>query len=350
MSVDGIRCPHNGQLLKPASGEFVHASQRMLEMNRVSFHLPQVIVPEYASGERFLEIWTDFDRWPITKFLREVWGIALDTGSCELSETDLKACCADWTFDQIQSEVLSGKRRYAYIFSGLDWGGSDYNPATKSKISYTVHTMWGLRPDGIMDLIYAYRHAGQNYQDIAGTIVAAHNKFKAFGMGTDNGGGAYYNAYMRDCGRIPTNRIITFNYSETKSVLERIPHPDAHLYALHRTDSLTATIFDIKNKRVTFPRWDTSHGFVSDCLNLRRNITESQSGRGVMRYMRPGSKSDDFLQSMNYALTLKRIVTKEAFIPNQQVLSELSQTLGLGSTTLHSAAALYAHLGGHFSG
>lgn len=349
MSVDGLVCPNNGRLLNPLRGEFIHEDQRMLAMKQVSFHLPQVIVPEYASGPAFMDIWRDFKRYPYKKFLQEVMGIAVASGMSELTEADLKACCSDKTFGQIQADYLSGKTRYAYVFSGCDWGGSDWNAATKTKQSYTVHTIYGLTADVKMELIYAFRYAGMNYREIAGHIVEAHNKFKAFAIGTDNGGGSYYNAHLRDCGRILTNRIISFNYTDTKLLLERIPHPEAHIMSLHRSDSISALINDIKQKNIRFPRWDDSAGFVLDCLNMRRNITESQSGRSVMRYVRHGAKADDFMQSTNYAVMMKRIITHEPLIPNRQILSELAGLFGTAPAQV-GATEMVGMVGGYFSG
>ena len=351
LSVDGLRCPYNkSRLLDPMSGEFVHGNRAKLNLNMPSFHLPQVIVPEYAQGADFSDIWKDYKRYPLKKFLMEVWGLAVDSGLTELTERELKDCCTDKTFAQTQEDYLSGKVRYVKVFSGVDWGGSDWEPAYRSKLSYTVHTIWGMRNDGTLDLIYAYRYAGMNYREIAGTIVEAHVKFKTFAMGTDNGGGQYYNAYMRDCGRIPTNLIIHFQYTDTKLVLDRIPHPEAHIMSLHRTDSISAMIADIKDQKVSWPRWDDSAPFVMDCLNIRRNITEGNGGRTVMRYIKHGAKADDFMMSMNYAAMMKRIVTREPLIPNQQVLDELGAMFGMSSIPTHVSNALDMMDDGYVSG
>lgn len=350
MSVEGLICPYSRRLLDIRNGLFVHEAPMMRDLNRVSFHLPQLIVPEYANGENFQQIWRDYKDFGYKKFLREVMGIAVDAGQTELTEDDLRRCCGDDTFAQIQAEVLSGKRRYAYIFSGCDWGGSDWEPATKTKKSYTVHTMYGLRHDGIMELIYAARYSGMNYREIAGTIVETHNRYSGFAVGADNGGGSYYNAYLRDCGRIPSSRVIVFNYTDTKLLLDRIEHPEIQLLSLHRSDSISALIADIKDKRLVFPRWDDSRGFLLDCLNIRRNMTEvPSSGRTIMRYVKHGSKADDFLHSTNYAVMMKRIVTKEPLIPNKQIMNELAVTLGLAPVEVQHAGLLQ-NLGGYFAG
>ena len=334
VSPEGLRCPDNRHIrLDPMLGEFVHENRSRLRVNMPSFHLPQVIVPEYAQGKGFMDVWKDYKRYTAAgqfkKFLQEVWGIAVESGLTELSEEDLKKCCTDKTFAQTQEEYLSGKVRYPYVFSGVDWGGSDWEPAYRSKLSYTVHSIWGMRLDGSMNLLYAHRYAGMNYREVAGNIVTHHNKFKCFAMGTDNGGGAYYNAYMRDCGRIPTDKLIHFQYTDTKLMLERIPHPESNLMSLHRSDSISAVIADIKDGKFSWPRWDDSSSFVLDCLNVRRNITEAPSGRTIMRYIKHGARADDFLMSTNYATMMKRIVCSEPLIPNQQIINELRGMFGL---------------------
>lgn len=351
MSVSGIRCPNNGTLLNPMVGEFVHERPSLLNLRRASFHLPQVIVPEYAVGKAFQDIWTDYKRYPYKKFLQEIMGIATEEGVSELTMDDVKKCCEERTLDQIQADYLSGKDRYLWVFSGCDWGGSDWQPASRTKLSYTVHSMYGVKPDGRVHLLYAKMYAEMNYQEIAGDIVENHLKYKAFGIGADNGGGQYYNAYLRDCGRIPSDRFLVFQYAETRSVLSRIERADMHVFSLHRTDSISALINDIKNVKIIFPRWDSAQHFLMHFLNMRRNINESNTGRSKMRYVKHGSKADDFMQSTNYALMLKRIVLRESVIPNQQILDEINAIFGVSvPIETRKAQSILQALGGHISG
>lgn len=331
LSVDGMVCPHDkSRRLYPMLGEFVHERPSRLRVNMPSFHLPQVVVPEYAHGKGFVDIWKDYLRYPWKKFLMEVWGIAVESGMTELTERDLKRCCTDYTFAQTQQRYFSGKQRYVQIISGVDWGGSDWEPAYRSKLSYTVHTIWGLKGDGTMDLLYAFRYEGMDYREIAGTIVENHVKFKGFAIGTDNGGGLYYNHHLRDCGRIPTERLVHFQYTDTKLVLDRIQGPaGSNILSLHRTDSISALIEDVKTRKINWPRWDESSGFALDFLNSRRNITETNTGRTMMRYIKHGAKADDFMQSANYACMMKRIINREPLIPNAQILEELRGMFGI---------------------
>lgn len=334
MSPSGLCCPETGKLVNPLIGEFVHESPTLLEMRQASFHIPQVIVPEYAEGDAWLAIWKDFKRYPLNKFLQEVMGIAVDAGVTELTEDDLKACCDDYSMAGLQQDILKGKKHFSYIFSGVDWGGSDWQQAARTKQSYTVHTMYGLEPDGRLRLVNADQYSGMHYQMIAGTIVARHNKYHGFAFGTDNGGGQYYNAYLRDCGHIPTNRLVHFNYSDVKLMLDRIPHPDAVIASLHRTDSISALFADIRNKRIIFPRWEEVRPFAMHFLNVTRNITERPNGNTIFRYLKDPRVADDFLHSTNYAAMMKRITLGEPLIPNAQIVRELQALMGVGTVDL----------------
>lgn len=353
ITVDGLRCPETKRLLNPMNGEFIHEDARRLYAGFPSFHLPQVIVPEYTSGAKWLEIWEDFKHYPRPKFLKEVMGIPVASGNREITEDDLKKMCdPEQTFGKIQAELLSGKRRYHYIISGCDWGGSDYNPATATKQSYTVHVMLGITHDGNFDLIHAQRYAGMAYQDIAGHIVHNHNKFNGFAIAADNGVGHYYNAYLRDCGKIRSDRLILFQYNDVKDFMSQIENSMFNLYSLNRTDSISALYSDVKppKMRLRCPRWDESSPYLMDFLNSIRSVTETPSGRSIMRYIRHGSKADDFMQAVNFAVTLGRVLLRESLIPSQQLLDELSHSMQTGDMG-HGGAGLFSGgWGDYFSG
>lgn len=86
---------------------------------------------------------------------------------------------------------------YPLIVSGCDWGGSDYNPQTKTKASYTVHVVLGLAPDGAIDILHMKKYSGMDYGDIAADIMYHHKEFRARVIATDAGVGAFYNNYIR---------------------------------------------------------------------------------------------------------------------------------------------------------
>lgn len=333
MTPSGLRCPNTNLILDTGKGLFVHEDTAQVEMNNISLHLPQIIVPEYSQGAGFLDIWNDYENYPYQKFLREVMGIATEEGVSELTKAELLNCCTDKGFKETQAQITPTRSPYKFIVSGCDWGGSDTLSDAKAKISYTVHVIYGLHSDGHYDLLYANRYNTVNYREIAQHIVEVHNRFKAFAIGADDGGGAYYNAYLRDCGRIPNERVITFAYTDTQMFIKRLDHPEIQKLSLHRTDSLSAFIGDIKDQKVRFPKWGESATFLQDCLNMRRNMTTSNSGRTVMRYLRKATASDDFMHASNFALMVLRILTRQPSIPNKELMDEMARRFG---TMAHS--------------
>lgn len=97
---------------------------------------------------------------------------------------------------QIQDKIKRGY--YSLIVSGCDWGGSDYNPAIKTKTSYSVHTILGVAPDGCIDILHCKRYAGMDYREIINDILAHHKKFNARVIASDYGVGMAYNMLIRD--------------------------------------------------------------------------------------------------------------------------------------------------------
>lgn len=335
----GMTCPWTGRPLNPMMGEFVHENPELERLGKPSFHLPQMIVPEYASDEKWLEIYTAFKKYPWAKFLKEIMGIPTEAGLSEISINDLKALCIDTTFAKIQHEIMTGKRVYRYITSGCDWGGSDHDASKKIKVSYTVHVMLGMRPDGRFDLIHAKRYEPQSYYDIAGDIMRNHVRLRGFAMGADHGGGDLYNALMRDAGSIPSGRFFQYSYGAPKRFLQRIKDTQQGLYmfSLHRSDSLSAVIGDIKKQRFVCPRWDESSTFLMDCLNMFRTMTEAAStGRTLFRYLRDPAKADDFFHALNYATITMKVLIGESSIPNAQVIAEMQLLMQQGGSGLSS--------------
>jgi hypothetical protein len=87
-----------------------------------------------------------------------------------------------------------------------------------------------------------------------------------------------------------------------------------------------------------------------DCLNMRRNITETPTGKGIMRYLKDPKRADDFMHSTNYAAMMRRIILKEPTIPNQQLVRELAGTFGTGPAYVRGADATMAMVGEYISG
>lgn len=358
MHVDGLKCPETKKILNPGAGMFVHESPRQIDMGFPSFHLPQIIVPAYARGKKWMEIYRDYTNPQITEtqFMREAMGIPTEDGLQELTEEDLKACCDEsMTFAKFQADMLADRTRYLFVSSGADWGGSDPKVQAKMKLSYTVHSMLGVKPNGMMDCLHIRRFPSKDYREIGGEIVLKHRQLQGNYFSADNGGGNYYNVHVRDSGQIPITAFLIYNYSDNlKEFLSPIDHPSFNLFSLSRTDSLSMLFEIIKSRRIRFPRWSESGVFLTDLLNIVRNITSSETtGRKLTRYIRIANRADDTAHSLNYALTTARIALQEPGIPDRHVVQQVMQAgqapSGWAPTTNDTAWQGYSDVG-YFSG
>lgn len=327
MQPEGLRCPNRRNIpLRPELGEFVHAYPNRIDMLTLGFHLPQLIVPAYTEGYAYMAIYKDFREYPRAKFLKEVMGIAVDAGASELTEEDLKNICAeDETLVNRQRAFLEGRRRYFKIVASSDWGGSDNDPVTKVKESFTMPAVWGIRQDGKAELLWAERMSGMRYDVIIAHIAQHFKKFKSDIVATDEGGGSYYNAILRDQSGLDPKQLVTFAYTGTKKFLARLPKVDdaIYVYSLNKTDSLSLLFADVKDAQIIMPCWEESKTFLKDLLAARRNIVTSDSGKKYFRYIRHGAMSDDFMDSMNYMNVVRRVLTDRSFIPNPEDRDDL---------------------------
>jgi len=351
--IDGLRCPYSKQLVNPLLGEFVHEDQLALQSGKVGFHCPQLIVPAYATGDKWFEIYRDFKKYDRPKFLKEVMGIPVLSGMREITEADLKRMCGELSMTGMKNQIRQRQRTYRYIISGCDWGGSDYDISLKTKLSYTVHVMMGITPNGDLELFHVQRHSGKDYLTIADEIVKTHVEFGGYAIGTDFGMGMYYNQHIQASGAIPHERHIVWNYTGVANMLMETCQTEGafinHIM-LQKTESISALLSDIKRKgtpRITCPHWGEMKEYLTDFLNSFRNVKELDGGRTTVQYIRHGSKADDVMHAINFALCTARVILGESMIDNSSLLARLQN--GMGLVNPHYAMGDYDGGGGYQS-
>lgn len=144
------------------------------------------------------------------KTLQESFGIAIGDGAREISEQDLIRTCV---LTDSREEVIKKCRTgyYSLVVMGCDWGGSDYNKANNTKLSYTAVTILGLAPDGCIDILWSKKYAGMDYRTIAGDFLRQYKSFCCNAIASDFGVGAVYNMIIRD--HIPWQNHFVMQYS-----------------------------------------------------------------------------------------------------------------------------------------
>lgn len=326
----GITNPATGQKLDVTDGRFVHQIQSNFELGYLGFHIPQIIIPDYANiPQKWMEIWNAFQSYDIKKFLQEILGIPTEEGMREITLQDLKNMCvlpeSPETLKQLSSPTQG---RYKYTVSGCDWGGSDYNPAAKTKVSYTVHAILGICWDGSIEILHIRQYSGMDYRGIANQICEDHRAYNCVGLASDFGVGAAYNMLLRENPIIRPERHFIFGYTGPQSALIKPPASGGwfNQYSLNRTESITSLYGAIKSRRIRCYAWEWAQERLLELLNLYRVPTETPGGNSSFRYQRHGSKADDTLHAINFAFCLARIILNEPILEDPALSRTFQET------------------------
>jgi hypothetical protein len=310
---DGLCCKKCGHKLDVRDGHWDFEAPEMLNIGAWGFHVPQIIVPANHNRASWVNIYTKSRTVDIKSFMEEYLGEATEEGSKEITTKDLQRMCMLGNMEQVQKVALEKpQRKYNFLVSGVDWGGADYNPATKTKTSYTCHVILGALPTGDIDLIYAQSYAGMDWESVGESIAAVHHKFNCSALGGDHGGGAVYINCLRK--HIDPLKVLAFKYAGPLSPFLSIPKESANygnMYSLNRTEALTATILDIKNARLRAPQWEQTSRFLLQILNLSRVPSETSVGANTLKYIRNPTKADDFFHALTYALIMVKLLRGE---------------------------------------
>lgn len=315
---EGFCCPKTGQRLDVTKGQFIHQYIERANTGLVGLHIPQVVIPEYAMDPlNWAIIWRSFNQYDDAKFLQEIMGIPTQEGAREITVQDLQRICV--LGSPTEGLKRAQKNRYAYVISGCDWGGSDYNPAAKTKQSYTVHAIIGVLHDGKVDILSLKKYAGMGYREIIDSILTDHKTFGASCLASDFGVGMLYNTLIREDKRLNPSRHAIMDYGGPNTKFLSLPKASllSNLFVLNRTESITALFEAIKKTpepRIRCYNWETAEACLMDFLNMYRVVSELPGGHNFFVYRRHGARPDDTLHAINFAYTLGRLLLGEAML------------------------------------
>lgn len=338
----GPTCPITGKLLNVTDGCYVHAKTGALDAGRIGVHVPQCIIPDIAYNPlRWEELYNKVKREDPKKVTQESFGISVSEGSREISERDLmRLCTLTDTPEVIKQRCKEGY--YRLVISGCDWGGSDYNPATKSKTSYTVHCIIGIAPAGTVDILHYRRYSGMDYDVIANTIISEHKAYNGYALASDFGVGAVYNMELRK--HLPMDRHFIMSYVGPMSAAVAEPK-GAHLpnqLSVNRTEALSSVFRDVKRfdpPRIRCRPWGDMQPFLNDWLNMYRVPTDLPSGQTVFRYVRAATKADDALHAFTFAYVIAKIYMGEPIVRDPALEEKVKRVLSASSPIARASIA-----------
>lgn len=321
----GVCCSKCGALLDVTTGRFEHLDKKMFELGYYGFHIPQIIVPAVVNNKlRWDEIYRKKLYQDPRKFLQENLGIPTQEGEREITENDLRRICV--LGDSYKRIHVRAKRREYYgVFSGCDWGGSDYDLSNKTKLSYTCHVVIGLNRDGTFDMLHAKKYEGMTYRAIADDIMQHHLELNGMSLGSDHGVGYAYNMLLRES-MAPENHLI-FKYSAPNAEVIKESPTMFNMYSLNRTESITSLYYAIKSMRIRCVNWELVEEHLMDMLNLVRIPQETSTGGTGFLYRKHGAKSDDFLHALNFAFVVGRVFLQEPIVQDRALLERMKLTM-----------------------
>lgn len=332
----GPTCPITGKLLDMTDGCFVHGDRLALAQGRVGLHVPQCIIPDmYKDPVQWMKIYNHVMRDDPKKTMQECFGIAVAAGTREITERDLMRLC---DLKESEEELVErcAKGYYRLIVSGCDWGGSDYNPIAKTKTSYTVHCIIGVRPDDAVDILHYKRYAGMDYENIAGSILHDHKKFHAHLMASDFGVGMAYNMLMRKA--IPYDKHFIMTYVGPQAAPLSEPK-NSHLpnqLSLNKTEAVTAVFSAVKTltpQRIHARSWEYTKDYLSDWLNMYRAPSDTDTGT-KFRYIRVSNKADDALHAFAFAYVLLRFFIGDPIVKDPTLEKRLRDIMQSPNTVI----------------
>lgn len=331
---DGLRDPWDRtRSVDIMSGQWVHEFPTKLDMNRIGFHIPQLIIPDFVyKFDQWSDIYRAFVEYDTKLFVQEVLGIPIEEGSREITQKDLERICVLGSREAHQAAAKANLNKYKFVVSGFDWGGSDHQQATNIKTSFTAHVIFGITYNGEFDILWMRRHTGMGYREIIHEILTAHFAFGGTAIASDHGGGVVYNQVLREDPRVDLDRHLVMNYSGPNTAVFAAPHnPDTmyNQWTVNKTESLSSLFEAIKRPdlRIRCYDWGDARDYLMDFLNSFRVVSETQHGARYFKYIRPPSKSDDIMQAMNFAHVLGKILLGEPIVHDPGLARELERRL-----------------------
>lgn len=305
----GVVCGKCSRPIYPRTGVWVHhhADKRM---DFAGYHVPQIIMPiHYSDPEKWLMLVGKRDGFAGTAdymFYNEVCGISYDMGAKLITQTELIAACTDRPNSLAYAKGHIGN--YIYRICAVDWGGGG-----EDEISFTVATVLGMRPDGKIDVLFAWRSKfPHNHNAEAVIIMKIMQAWKCTHMVHDySGAGSIRETVLTDAG-FPIERLIPIAMvranvgSMLKYITENLRTGQRQHFRLDKARSLVQTCELIRYGQIKFFRYDNvddTPGLIDDFLSLTEDLTDQRLGGSLYTIIRNEKAGpDDFANAVNIGI------------------------------------------------
>lgn len=284
----GPSCVKCGKKLNVRRGEFVPKFQAR-HRTFAGYHVPQIVVPAIVENPvRWMNLINKVLSSAPATVMQEILGISCSEGARLITEEDIKRNSTLPPLLKMQRrEWLS---RYHTIIGGVDWGVAEVN-------SYTVHTIIGLRSDGMVDVLWAKRFFGFDPSRYLKEIAQAQAFYGAKFLCADFGMGFEKNLMLQQQYGVP---VVQFQYTGTARNLTFSPVGPLARWLADKVASMEILFWAIKANQIQFPPWAEFERLAIDLLSPFQTTIEYQ-GRQVRKFLRNPARPDDFCHALNFA-------------------------------------------------
>lgn len=311
MGKKGIVCHNCGRYVNPYNGVWVATNKRPLT-NRNGYHIPQLIMPDVnpitaPNQEEFdkrLRNWKQIlmalesGEYSETTFLNEIIGVSTQAGASLFTYDELAGMCnagRSGSYDGAYDVT-----KYRLVTMGIDWSGGGLKGESR-----TACTVWGLRYDGQMDLLYFRRFPVENPLTSLYELKRIKARFGVKVIGADAGGGTLGNAILRQ--EYGHDKVFPFHYGNQRVPLlwDSLLHQGC--YKTDRTTVIDEFSLQLKQSHVKFefPREERCEQLFRDYLNVFESVTKA----GKKVWERHAGQTDDLLHASVYGWLACRIAT-----------------------------------------
>jgi len=258
---EGLVCSNCHSKLNLSNGQWVNTKR---DFTFKGIRIPQLIVPWI----KWKDIWEKHEEYSSAQFYNEVLGMPYEDAARPFTKGDLIAACENRPFlNGFDGQYFSGERLYL---------GIDYAPGgTMGDTAYTVVVIGGFVGD-VFKVVYAKRYKGieSDLTDVAEDVVRLVKQFNVALVGADWGiGSGGTNQLLRKM-LGSAERVVEFYHSGSQNALIKWDS-QGYKFTLNRTDAMSTVMLKIKEKKITFPKWEYWEPFADDFLNIYQDYSEA---------------------------------------------------------------------------
>lgn len=279
--------PGCGRPLAVRNGVWIHAHpDRQSEF--VGYHIPQIVVPSIVyNPKKWGALLNKVLRLPPATIFTEVLGISNDEGLKPITQADI-----DKASDLPgHAELRKTIQNYSNIVVGVDWGVAEVK-------SFTVATVVAMTYSGRIQVLFAKRYHGMDYDQVTNDISAMAIEYGTNFIAGDYGVGFVHNQRLNRLGR----DVVQFQYVQQNKFMSYQGRRDqVEHWTVDRNTALTIVFWLIKAGHVKFPCKEDSAGYTRDLLSPYEQVVESSSGIARKRFVRNPNLPDDFAHALTFA-------------------------------------------------